>query len=80
MGRKQDSVVEVLHAQVPRTLEAWSQEVGRAGRDGKPAWCELLYLEEDVAVQQGFVRWANPNLEYIGGVFEALRGWGSGSR
>ena len=76
MGVDKPDVRFVIHAQVPRTLEAWSQEVGRAGRDGKPAWCELLYLEEDVAVQQGFVRWANPNLEYIVGVFETLRGWG----
>jgi ATP-dependent DNA helicase RecQ len=57
-------------------LEAWTQEVGRAGRDGEPAWCELLYFEEDLAIQQNFVEWANPSLEYLMGVFETLRGWG----
>jgi ATP-dependent DNA helicase RecQ len=76
MGVDKDDIRFVLHAQLPRTLEAWTQEVGRAGRDGKPAWCEMLYFEEDVAIQQNFVRWANPSLEYLLGVYETLRSWG----
>ncbi len=76
MGVDKADIRFVLHAQVPRTLEAWAQEVGRAGRDGRPALCELLYLEEDVAVQQNFVQWANPSREYLLGVYEVLRGWG----
>jgi ATP-dependent DNA helicase RecQ len=76
MGVDKDDIRFVLHAQLPRTLEAWTQEVGRAGRDGKPAWCEMLYFEEDVAIQQNFVRWANPSLEYLIGVYETLRAWG----
>jgi len=76
MGVDKDDIRFVLHAQIPRTLEAWTQEVGRAGRDGAPAWCEMLYFEEDVAIQQNFVRWANPSLEYLLGVYETLRSWG----
>ncbi len=76
MGVDKEDIRFVLHAQVPRTLEAWTQEVGRAGRDGKAAWCELLYFEEDLAIQQGFVEWANPSREYMLGVYETLRGWG----
>jgi ATP-dependent DNA helicase RecQ len=76
MGVDKEDIRFVLHAQVPRTLEAWTQEVGRAGRDGRPAWCELLYFEEDLAIQQGFVEWANPSREYMLGVYETLRGWG----
>ncbi len=76
MGVDKEDIRFVLHAQVPRTLEAWTQEVGRAGRDGKPAWCELLYFEEDLAIQQGFIEWANPSREYMLGVYETLRGWG----
>ena len=76
MGIDKPDIRFVLHAQMPRTLEAWTQEVGRAGRDGKPAWCELLYFGEDVALQQEFVNWANPSREYVVGVFEVLRGWG----
>ena len=76
MGVDKADIRFVLHAQMPRTLEAWTQEVGRAGRDGQPSWCEMLYFEEDVAIQQNFVRWANPTLEYLLGVYETLRGWG----
>ena len=76
MGVDKEDIRFVLHAQVPRTLEAWTQEVGRAGRDGRPSWCELLYFEEDLAIQQNFVEWANPSLEYLLGVYETLRGWG----
>jgi ATP-dependent DNA helicase RecQ len=76
MGVDKPDIRFVLHAQLPRTLEAWTQEVGRAGRDGEPSWCELVYFAEDVAVQQNFVQWANPSREYVFGVYETLRGWG----
>ena len=76
MGVDKADIRFVLHAQVPRTLEAWMQEVGRAGRDGKPSWCELLYFQEDVAIQQNFIDWANPTLEYLVSVYETIVGWG----
>ncbi|MFT7669989.1 MAG: ATP-dependent DNA helicase RecQ [Planctomycetota bacterium] len=76
MGVDKADIRFVFHAQIPRTLEAWAQEVGRAGRDDKPALCELLYFEEDIAIQQNFINWANPSREYLVGVYETLRGWG----
>jgi ATP-dependent DNA helicase RecQ len=76
MGVDKPDIRFVLHAQLPRTLEAWAQEVGRAGRDGAPSLCELLYFEEDVAIQQNFIQWANPTREYLVGIYEVLRGWG----
>ena len=36
----------------------------------------MLYFEEDLAIQQGFVEWANPSREYMLGLYETLRGWG----
>lgn len=76
MGIDKPDIRFVLHAQVPRTLEAWTQEIGRAGRDGEPAWCEVVYFGEDVALQHEFVQWANPSREYVVGVYELLRGLG----
>jgi ATP-dependent DNA helicase RecQ len=76
MGVDKANIRFVLHAQIPRTLEAWTQEVGRAGRDGKPSWCELIYFPEDIAIQNTFVRWANPTLEYVVMVYETMAAWG----
>jgi ATP-dependent DNA helicase RecQ len=76
MGIDKADIRFVLHAQVPRTLEQWTQEVGRAGRDGQASWCEVLYFEEDLAIQQGFVEWANPSREYFVHTYETLRAWG----
>jgi ATP-dependent DNA helicase RecQ len=76
LGVDKPDIRFVLHAQVPRTLEAWTQEVGRAGRDGRPSWCELLLHPEDLAVQQNFIGWANPDPEFFFGVYETLVRWG----
>ncbi len=76
MGIDKADIRFVLHAQMPGTLEAWVQEVGRAGRDGRPSFCELLFHADDIAVQQGFVEWSNPSRDFLVSVFETLRGWG----
>lgn len=76
MGVDKANIRFVIHAQLPRTIESWAQEIGRAGRDDAPAWCELFYFPEDIAIQQRFIEWANPSLEYLIGVYETLRSWG----
>lgn len=76
MGVDKPDIRFVLHAQLPRTVEAWTQEIGRAGRDGKPSWCEAIAHPEDLAVQQEFVHWANPDREFVMQVQRTLSDWG----
>ena len=61
LGIDKPNVRYVVHAQAPGSLEAYFQEAGRAGRDGLPAACELVYHEDDLAVQMQFTEWANPS-------------------
>lgn len=64
MGVDKADIRAIVHWQLPRTLEAYYQEVGRAGRDGEGSFCELLYREEDLVIQRNFTEWANPTADF----------------
>jgi ATP-dependent DNA helicase RecQ len=65
MGVDKPDIRFIVHAQVPGSVEAYFQEVGRAGRDGDPSRCELLYAQDDLAIQQEFITWANPSADLL---------------
>jgi len=73
MGIDKPDIRFVLHAQVPGSLDAYYQEAGRAGRDGEPAKCILLFELKDKQVQQFFLGGRYPNAETIRRVAEAVR-------
>jgi ATP-dependent DNA helicase RecQ len=63
MGIDKSDVRLVVHFDIPGSLEAYYQEVGRAGRDGRPAACALLFHERDLATQEYFIEQASKDPE-----------------
>ncbi|MBV8377861.1 MAG: RecQ family ATP-dependent DNA helicase [Verrucomicrobia bacterium] len=73
MGIDRADLRLVAHFEIPGSLEAYYQEAGRAGRDGEPAECELLFNYADTRIQDFFIEGSNPSIELIRSVYLLLR-------
>ncbi|MDE7149330.1 MAG: RecQ family ATP-dependent DNA helicase [Bacteroidales bacterium] len=72
MGIDKPDVRLVVHLDLPDTIEAYFQEAGRAGRDGKPATALLLYHASDRSEAEARYARAYPPVKFIRQVYEAL--------
>lgn len=74
MGIDKSDVRYVYHYNLPKSLESYSQEIGRAGRDGQPSVVELLACPDDVAAIENFAYGDTPTTEALESLVRELLG------
>ena len=65
MGLDKSNIRYVYHYNLSRSLEAYTQEIGRAGRDGETSLCELLFCPDDVALIESYTFSATPSKQAL---------------
>ncbi|MDQ4077271.1 MAG: RecQ family ATP-dependent DNA helicase, partial [Chloroflexota bacterium] len=73
MGVDKPDVRFVVHYTIPGTLEAYYQEAGRAGRDGEPAHCLVLYDPGDARLHEWFIENDAPTLDELRDLYVCVR-------
>jgi ATP-dependent DNA helicase RecQ len=73
MGVDKSDIRLVVHADIPRSPEAYYQEAGRGGRDGKPTRCVLLFNHGDIRLQEFLIDASFPSAVILRGLWKLLK-------
>jgi ATP-dependent DNA helicase RecQ len=80
MGIDKPDIRYIVHYQAPGSLEQYVQEVGRAGRDGRPANCILLFDAADLETQERLQALSRPTVRHLERLEGALAAWAAEQR
>ena len=79
MGIDKSNIRKVIHYNLPKSMESYSQEIGRAGRDGKPSLCCVLGNKSSIPVLENFIYGDTPDISGIHHILTQIKKSGQNS-